>query len=206
MNPDTSPVFSSLEPDLREEIHGAEIIELEPGTTILRQDEYIKAVPLVIEGSIKLHKTDVTGREIIYYHIEPGETCILSVISSLNRKASKAEATVEKKTRLILLGAERLHEWMDRYPTWRKYIAGLYYNRMAELLSLLDLVVFKSVDTRLVQYLRENAVDNELRITHQQLAGELGTAREVVSRLLKQMENEHIITLERGKIRIKKPL
>lgn len=195
-----------MEPDLREEILRTEIIELDPGTTILRQDEYIKAIPLVIEGSIKLHKTDVTGREIIYYHIEPGETCILSVISSLNRKASQAEATIEKKTRLILLGAERIYEWMDRYPTWRKYIASLYYSRMAELLSLLDLVVFKSVDTRLVRYLRENAVDNELKITHQQLAGELGTAREVVSRLLKQMENEHIISLERGKIKIIQPL
>lgn len=77
---------------------------------------------------------------------------------------------------------------------------------MSELMTLVDLLLFKSVDTRLLQFLREHAVGHEIEITHQQLAGELGTAREVISRLLKQMENEKFITLERGKIRIIKPL
>jgi CRP/FNR family transcriptional regulator len=77
---------------------------------------------------------------------------------------------------------------MDQYPTWRKFVVGLYYERLAELMTLVDLVLFKSVDTRLIQHLKEHAVENELQITHQQLAGELGTAREVISRLLKQME------------------
>jgi CRP/FNR family transcriptional regulator len=77
---------------------------------------------------------------------------------------------------------------------------------MAELMTLVDLVLFKSVDTRLIQHLKDNAVNNELEITHQQLAGELGTAREVISRLLKQMEKERLISMERGKIKIIKPL
>ena len=82
----------------------------------------------------------------------------------------------------------------------------LYDSRMADLMTLVDQVVFKSVDSRLIRHLKDNAVDNELEITHQQLAGELGTAREVISRLLKQMENDNLISLERGRIRVLKPL
>ena len=79
---------------------------------------------------------------------------------------------------------------------------NLYYNRMSELMTLVDLVLFKSVDARLIQHLKDHAVNNEIEITHQQLAGELGTAREVISRLLKQMERDQMISLERGKIKI----
>ena len=95
---------------------------------------------------------------------------------------------------------------MERFPTWRKFVFKLYYERMAELMGLLDLVIFKSVDTRLIQYLKEKARNGEVEVTHQQLAGQLGTAREVISRLLKQMEKEDLISLERGKIRILRPL
>ena len=95
---------------------------------------------------------------------------------------------------------------MERFPSWRKFVFRLYYDRMAELMGLLDLVIFKSVDTRLIQHLKEKAVNNEIEITHQQLAGQLGTAREVISRLLKQMEKDQLIALERGKIKILKPL
>ena len=195
-----------FEKELQEEIDRAEILEIEPGTIILKEHEFIKVVPLVLEGSIRLRKMDPTGREIIFYHIEPGESCILSITSCLNEKESKAEAIIETRTRLIPVQAERVRQWMDKYPTWRKFVVRLYYNRMSELLTLLDQVIFKSVDSRLVQYLKEKSVNNEIKITHQQLAGALGTAREVVSRLLKQMEKDRLVTLERGKIRILKPL
>jgi CRP/FNR family transcriptional regulator, anaerobic regulatory protein len=195
-----------FEKDLQDEVNSAEILELEPGTIILKEHEYIKVVPLVLEGSIRLRKLDPTGREIIFYHIEPGESCILSITSCLNEKESQAEAIIESKTRLILIRAEKVRVWMDQYPTWRKFVVNLYYHRMSELLTLLDQVIFKSVDFRLIQYLKEKSADNEIRITHQQLAGALGTAREVVSRLLKQMEKDQLIALERGRITILKPL
>ncbi len=177
-------------------------LKFKPGTIVLKEREFIKVIPIVLEGSIKLRKLDPTGREIIFYHIEPGESCILSITSCLNNKESQAEAIIEKKTRLIAVEADRVRAWMDDYPSWRKFVVKLYYNRMAEIMTLVDLVVFKSVDKRLIGYLKDNAVNNELEITHQQLAGQLGTAREVISRLLKQMENENLISLERGKIKI----
>lgn len=189
-----------------DELENAEVLEFSPGTVILKEHQFIKVVPLVLEGSIKLRKLDHTGREIVFYHIEPGESCILSITSTLNEKESQAEAIIEKKTRILVVEASKIKSWMARYPSWRKFVFKLYYERMAELMGLLDQIIFKSVDTRLIQYLKEKAKDNEVEVTHQQLAGQLGTAREVISRLLKQMEKEQIILLERGKIKILRPL
>ncbi len=206
MNPDNARSLFSFERELLDEINKSDVVEIGPGTIVLKENAFIKVIPLVLEGSIKLRKVDPTGREIVFYHIEPGESCILSITSCLNEKASQAEAIIEKKTRMIVVEAAKVRSWMDRFPTWRRFVVNLYYIRMAELMTLIDLVLFKSVDTRLIQHLRANAVNNELAITHQQLAGELGTAREVISRLLKQMEKDQVIRLERGKIKILKPL
>lgn len=206
MNPDNLISLFSFEKELLDEIQQAEILEFSPGDVILKEHQFIKVVPLVLEGSVKLRKLDATGREIVFYHIEPGESCILSITSCLNEKESQAEAIIEKKTRLLVVEAQRIRSWMERFPTWRKFVFHLYYERMAELMGLLDLVIFKSVDTRLIQHLKEKAVNNEIEVTHQQLAGQLGTAREVISRLLKQMEKDQLIAMERGKIKILKPL
>lgn len=196
----------SFEKELMDELENAEVLEFSPGTVILKEHQFIKVVPLVLEGSIKLRKLDHTGREIVFYHIEPGESCILSITSTLNEKESQAEAIIEKRTRILVIEASKIKSWMARFPSWRKFVFKLYYERMAELMGLLDQIIFKSVDTRLIQYLKEKAKDNEVEVTHQQLAGQLGTAREVISRLLKQMEKEQIILLERGKIKILRPL
>jgi len=196
----------SFERELLDKIENSEVIEIDPGQVILKEKEYIKVIPLVLEGSVKLRKLDPTGREIIFYHIEPGESCILSITSCLHEKESQAEAIIEKKTRMIAVDARDVRTWMDLYPSWRKFVVKLYYERMAELMILLDSVIFKSVDVRLIHYLRTKAVNNELEITHQQLASELGTAREVISRLLKQMEKDELIILSRGKVKIIKPL
>lgn len=206
MDPNDHFSLFAFEKDLLEEIRNSDVIDIEPGTVILRENEFIKVIPLILEGSVKLRKLDPTGREIIFYHIEPGESCILSITSCLNDKESQADAIIEKKTRLVVVEADRIRSWMDRFPSWRRFVIKLYYERLAELFTLIDHVLFKSLDTRLIQHLKENAVNNELAITHKQLAGELGTAREVISRLLKQMEKEQLISLERGKIKIIKPL
>lgn len=206
MSPDNLVSMFPFEKALLDEIQQSEILELKAGTVILKENQFIKVVPLVLQGSVKLRRMDATGREIIFYHIEPGESCILSITSCLNEKESQAEAIIESETRLLVVEAAKIRLWMERFPSWRKFVFKLYYERMAEVMSLLDQVIFKSVDTRLVQYLKEKAINNEISITHQQLAGRLGTAREVVSRLLKQMEKDHLIAMERGKIKILKPL
>jgi CRP/FNR family transcriptional regulator, anaerobic regulatory protein len=199
---DTIDLFSQFpfEKELRDEISETEILEFKSGTVILREHQYIKVIPLILEGSVKLRKTNENGREIVFYHISPGQSCILSITSCLNGKESQAEAVVEDKTRLIGLDAAKVRDWMDRFPGWRKFVVSLYYDRMTELMTLVDLITFKSVDQRLFKYLSDRAVNNIVEITHQKLAGEIGTAREVISRLLKQMEKDNLIVLERGRI------
>lgn len=205
---DLQPLISkfSFEKELLDRIEQLEAIELDPGEILLKEHDFIKVIPLVLDGSIRLRKMDPSGREIIFYHIHPGESCILSITSCLNEKKSFAEAIVEKKTRLIAVEANEIRSWMNQFPSWRKFILKLNYERMADLMVLLDSVIFKRVDERLIHYLNENATDNEIEITHQQLASQLGTAREVISRLLKQMERDKYIALERGKIKIIKAL
>lgn len=199
---DTIDLFSQFpfEKELRDEISETEILEFKSGTVILREHQYIKVIPLILEGSVKLRKTNENGREIVFYHISPGQSCILSITSCLNGKESQAEAVVEDKTRLIGLDAAKVRDWMDRFPGWRKFVVSLYYDRMTELMTLVDLITFKSVDQRLFKYLSDRAVNNIVEITHQKLAGEIGTVREVISRLLKQMEKDNLIVLERGRI------
>ena len=198
----TSQLFSKyvFEKELMDEINGAEVIEIEAGTIILKERQFVKVIPIVLEGSIRLRKLDENGREIVLYHIDPGESCILSITSCLNEKESQAEAIIEKNTKLIAIEANKVKDWMDRFTSWRKFVISLYYDRMAELMQLVDLITFKSVDQRLLKYLSDHAVNNIVEITHQKLAGEIGTAREVISRLLKQMEKDNLINMERGKI------
>ena len=185
-----------------------EPIEIYPNTLILKEHTFIKVIPIVIEGSIKVFKMDESGKEIVLYHIMPGQSCILSIASCLNERVSKANAIVEKSTRLIAVPSDKVKEWIDRYPSWRKFVHNLYYERLDEVLSLVDNIAFKQVDTRLTVKLKElqKKQGDVIKSTHQSIANEIGTAREVVSRLLKHLEQQGIIQLERGEIRILKPL
>ncbi|MDZ7777109.1 MAG: Crp/Fnr family transcriptional regulator [Bacteroidales bacterium] len=177
-------------------------------TVILEEQTYIKEVPIVIEGRIKVRKMDDSGKEIILYYINPGESCILSITSCINNKPSNAEAIAEKETRIITITAKEVTMWMDLYKSWRTFVMKLYYSRLDELLSLVDSIAFKQVDFRLYEKLKiyQQSQGNEIKITHQQLAYELETAREVVSRLLKQLEKKNLIRLERGIIKINSSL
>jgi len=193
-----------FEPELLVQINELNEIEIPKGTTILKKDAYIKEIPLVLNGSVKVRKTDENGKEIILYHISPGESCILSITSCVNDKQSNAEAITEETTKLIVVPASNVKEWMDSYKSWRKFVMRLYYSRLGELLNLVDSISFKQTDSRLYDKLKElqNKHGDEIKITHQQLANEIGTAREVISRLLKQLEKDGFITLDRGVIKI----
>jgi CRP/FNR family transcriptional regulator len=195
---------NTFEPELFEEISRCQAQKFDPQAELLAEGSYIKQVPLLLTGSVKVRKTDESGKEIVLYHIQPGESCVLSITSCLNNKQSKADAIVEGESSIILLGADKVREWMDRYKSWRTFVQGLYYNRLDVLLGLVDAIAFKQVDERLLDKLRELKQMHGDRIpaTHQQIATEIGTAREVISRLLKQLENQGKIKLDRGNIQI----
>ncbi|MCW8897768.1 MAG: Crp/Fnr family transcriptional regulator [Flavobacteriales bacterium] len=173
------------------------------GDVIINDHSYIKSIPIVITGSIKVMRTDDDGREILLYYIKSGESCIMSFLGGLHQDTSKIKAIAEEDTEILFIPTEKLNILMREYPEWLDYMFRLYHKRFEELLDVVNEIAFKKMDERLLNYL-ENKValskSNIISITHEQMANELGTARVVISRLLKQLETEGIVELGRNKI------
>jgi len=173
------------------------------GATILNINDYVKSIPIVLSGSIKVIQTDEDGREILLYYIKPSESCIMSVLAGLNENTSKIKAVVEEDAELLLIPVTKASEWIQKFPEWTDFIFALYQKRFEELLDVVNAVAFQKVDVRLLHLLRQKSSlfqSREILVTHQQLANELGITREAVSRVLKQMENEKLLTMTRNKI------
>jgi CRP/FNR family transcriptional regulator, anaerobic regulatory protein len=173
------------------------------GSVIQQEDSYIKAIPLVQTGSLKVMRTDHDGHEILLYYITPGESCIMSFLGGIHNETSKVKAIVEEDAEILFIPVEKASEWVKKFPEWSDFIFKLYHKRFEELLTAVNAIAFQKLDTRLLQLIKQKVElyqSKEIKITHQQLAEELGTAREAVSRIIKQMENEGLVTLSRNKI------
>jgi CRP/FNR family transcriptional regulator len=173
------------------------------GEIILNENAYIRSIPIVKKGSLRVMRTDDEGREILLYYIKPGETCIMSFLGGIHDDTSKIKAVAEEETEILLIPVDKISLLIREYPEWLDYIFKLYHKRFEELLEMVNAIAFKKVDERILKSLREKRKltgSSEIVITHQQLADELGTARVVVSRLLKQMETEGMVKLSRNKI------
>lgn len=196
-----------FEPELIKELQDCPVVELPEGS-VLRQPENkrVRYTPLVIEGSIKVTRIDDSGREIIMYYINAGESCFLTITASLANNFGNVDslrAVTEKPTKMISITDEQIRNWNDKYRSWRNFISQMYNNRFTQFFSLVDAIAFKSVDDRMVEKLKSlSASKNPIEITHQELANHLGTAREVVSRLLKKLELDKRIKLGNKQIEI----
>lgn len=174
-------------------------------TILLQKDSYVKSIPVVLSGSMRVIRQDVEGKEILLYYIKPGESCIMSFLAGIHEDPSKIMLVVEEDAEVMMIPVHKASEWITQFPEWAEFIFKLYHRRFEELLSVIDAVAFQKLDERISSLLKKKAVvyqSAEFSITHQQLAEELGTTREVVSRLLKQMEKKELITLSRNKISI----
>jgi CRP/FNR family transcriptional regulator, anaerobic regulatory protein len=177
--------------------------EYAAGDVILNEESFIRSIPIVLKGSLKVLRTDPDGREILLYYIKPGESCIMSFLGGLHHEVSKVKAIAEEDTEILMVPVDKAGEWLIEHPEWTDFMFKLYHRRFEELLELVNLVAFQKLDQRLERLIlqKSNLYQNkELNITHQQLADELGTTREVVSRILKQMETQGWIKLGRNKI------
>ena len=173
------------------------------GTVIVDMDAYIKSLPIVLSGNLKVIRTDEQGKEILLYYIKPGESCIMSFLAGIHNNTSKIKAVVEEDAEVLLIPIDKASEWIKKFPEWTDFIFALYQKRFEELLEVVNAVAFQKVDVRLLHLLRQKSSlfqSKEITITHQQLADELGISREAVSRVLKQMENDKLISLSRNKI------
>lgn len=173
------------------------------GDVILSENNYIKAIPIVTKGAIRVMRTDEDGREILLYYIRAGESCIMSFLGGIHNDTSKVKAIVEEETELLLIPIDKVSLLIKEFPEWLDYIFRLYHKRFEELLEVVNAVAFKKMDERLFDLIKmkaEVSKNKTINITHEQLANELGTARVVVSRLLKQMEDIGALKLGRNKI------
>ena len=173
------------------------------GSVIIQEHNYINSIPIVLSGSIRVMRVDDEGRELLLYYIKAGESCIMSFLSGLHQDTSKIKAIAEEETELLFVPIEKVSLLIKEFPEWLDYIFKLYHKRFEELLEVVNAVAFKKLDQRLLDFIKnKSSLGNtkEIHITHEQIANELGTARVVVSRLLKQLEEEGIIQLGRNKI------
>jgi len=178
----------------------------EHGKTLMEPGQFVKAVPLVLEGSIKIMRMDEDGKELFLYYLETGETCALSLTCCSAARPSEIKAVVEKKASLLFIPIQLHEQLVDEYKQWKDFVSSTYQHRFQELLTVLDAVAFKRMDERLMNYIvtkMKQLKSNELHTTHQEVANELGTAREVISRLLKQLEKKKWIELGRNVIYIR---
>jgi CRP/FNR family transcriptional regulator len=200
---ETDNLFKSL---LRNEIHSfGQIKTFNAGHIILNENHYIQLIPIVLKGSLRVMRTDENGREILLYYIQPGESCIMSFLGGIHHETSKVSAVVEEDAEILFIPADKAGEWVKEFPEWTDFIFRLYHKRFEELLSVVNAVAFQKLDNRILHLLQQKSKlfqSKEIKITHQQLADELGSTREVISRIVKQMENEGLVKLSRNKINL----
>jgi CRP/FNR family transcriptional regulator len=183
-----------------------QVLNLESGKVLMEPGQFIKAVPLVIEGSVKIMRMDDEGKELFLYYLDQGETCALSLTCCSAARPSEIKAVVEDKAVMIFLPIEIHEQFSNEFKQWKDFVSSTYQMRFQELLVALDAVAFKRMDQRLMQYIvtkMKQHKANELHTTHQEIANELGTSREVISRLLKQLEKKKWIELGRNVIYIR---
>jgi CRP/FNR family transcriptional regulator len=191
---------------LQEEIATlGKLTEYSAGTTIMDVGQYVKIVPLVIEGSIKVSREDENGHELFLYYLQSGQTCSMSFTCCMMNKKSEIRTIAEENTRMIGIPIRYVDEWMSKYQSWKNFVMQTYDQRMMELVRTIDSIAFQHMDERLLNYLHKKAQaihSKVINATHQEIAYDLNASREAVSRLLKQLENEGQLKLGRNKIEL----
>lgn len=195
-----------FEPALIEEINQvATFKEVPEGEGLIKPGQYIKSMPLLLSGSIKIMRPDAEGDELLLYHLEKGDTCAMTMTCCLGDKKSEIHAITETPVKLLMIPVGKMEEWSGRYKSWRNFVFNSYHERMIEMLESIDNIAFNNMDERLNRYLTDRIEilnSKHLYITHKEIANDLHTSRVVISRLLKKMENNGKIKLHRSFIEV----
>lgn len=179
--------------------------EVPEGYKLIEIGDYIKGMPLLISGAIKILREDNDGDELLLYYLEKGDTCSMTLACCMGDSKSEIRAITETDSKLIMVPMQKLEEWTVKYKSWRNFVFNSYHERLNELLSTLDSIAFDKMDARLISYLKEKARINKgdiINNTHQEIAYELHSSRVVISRLLKKLEQMGSIELHRNYIKI----
>ena len=179
--------------------------EVPSGYKLIEIGSYIKGMPLLVSGVIKILREDQDGNELLLYYLEQGETCSMTLACCMGQTKSEIRAVAETETKLIMVPIHKMELWTSKYKSWRNFVFNSYHNRLNEILQTLDSIAFNNMDERLINYLKEKVRVNNSKIirnTHQEIAYDLHSSRVVISRLLKKLENLDRIVLHRNYIKI----
>lgn len=196
-------LFPNLEEGLYNELveHGT-IKEVKAGETLLKVGQTIRSTMLIINGLVKLYREDEEGKEFFIYHLEAGQACSLSMVCAAKHETSEVLAKALTDATVLAIPLEYMDQWMSKYKSWYQFVITSYRNRFEELLKTIDAIAFSGMDERLEYYLKKQVekLGNSLKITHQEIANDLNSSREVISRLLKKMEAKSWLTIHRNSI------
>lgn len=199
----TLSVFSDRE--LSEELmQKGNVVSLKKGDVIVRDGQYIKFLPIVINGAIRVYQQK-EDREVLLYYVRAQETCTMSLAAAYFNNKSTSHGVAIQPTEALIFPSSLIMEWQLKYPSWNKYVMRMFRSRYDQLIGSLERVVFEHINVRVMEYLKQKSEIEEtkmLNLSHQDLANELGTTRVVISRILKQFENDKKIELLRGAIRL----
>lgn len=194
--------FSFLGAELVTEIMDHSAVKIIPkGTEILREEQYVKVLPIVVSGLVKVFKR-FDERELLLYYIQPSQSCVMSFSSCIMNQPSKAFAETEEESELLLVPVENVPKWINKYPAFNNLFYEQYDLRYTELLDTIQHILINKMDKRLYDYLLQKSElmnQDEIKISHGQIANELGTVREVISRVMKKLEFEgKVVQLSNG--------
>ena len=199
-------IFTGFDPALLALLEReATIKKFQPGEIIMRTGQFIKSTALVIEGRIKIYREGPEGGEFLMYYLGSGQACAVSMICALQAKSSEITAVAEEETELLLLPIQLMDQLMKEHKSWYQFVIQTYRNRFDELLAVVDDVAFRNMDERLVFYLKRyqsKTGKQKIELSHQQIAEDLNSSREVISRLLKKMEQRGLLKLNRNLIEL----
>ena len=182
------------------------LVDFKANDVMIDLNQFIKGMPILLSGAIKIMREDFDEGELLLYFLEKGDTCAMTMACCLGDKQSKIRAVAETDGELVMIPIVKMDEWLAKYPSWRRFIFDSYNNRMEEMLVAIDNLAFNDMNERLKKYLLDVASINKGKVvvkTNQEIAYELNTSRVVISRLLKALEKEGFLQLNRNEITIK---
>ncbi len=196
--------FPGIEPELLQEISKySEVKEVEEGEILIRTGEHLTSAIIVLRGALKIYREGEDGGEFLLYYLQPGQACAMSMSCLRHQEQSQVMGMAVEDSEVLIVPMVKINEWVREYQSWQEFVINSYRNRFEEVLAVLDSVAFRGMDERLEFYLIKESKrikTNNITVSHQAIANDLNTSREVVSRLLKKMEQRGLLELHRNSI------